>query len=177
MLPGYTHTAKEAIQRIRFVRGELKIPNRVAPYVFSRPHAPLVGRKHRKALASSDIVLVEICSAKEVSINGYWLNLNYAKGIKANVHEAGNLEGDIKMLASMCKRLMIVQHVELPGLPDRSRFASQLREVCARLNVPVFVPADFVTHEDMLDVNHYKPEVVARIGDRLMEFMKCAQEP
>lgn len=176
ILPGYTHTAKEAIQRMRFVRGELKIPDSVSPYVFSRPRPPLVARKYRKALESSDVVLVEICSAKEVSLAGYWLNLNYAKGIDAEMREAGDLEGDIKTLAEMCRRLMVVQHVELPGIPDRSRFAVQLRDVCAKFGVPVFVPTDYVSPEDMLDVNHYRPEAVARIGDQLMEFMTCKPE-
>lgn len=174
-LPGYTHTAKEAIQRIRFLCGELKIPDSVSPYVFSLSRAPAVTHRHRQALDRSDVVLVEICSAKEVSLDGYWLNLNYAKDIKSDVREAEDLEGDIKTLALMCKRLMVVQHVELPGISDRSRFASQLRDVCEKLGVPVFVPADYVTPEEMLDVNHYRPEAVGRIGDRLMEFMACKQ--
>lgn len=172
VLPGYTHTAKEAIQRLRFVRGDLQIPNPVAPYVFSRRVAPKVSRKHLQALENSDVTLVEICSSKEVSRDGYWLNLNYAAGAAADVREASDLEGDIQALASMCPRLMIVQHVELPGIPDRTRFAGQLRDVCAQLNVPVFRPSDFITTNDMLDANHYAPSALDGIGERLVAFMK-----
>lgn len=174
VLPGYTHTAKEAIQRLRFVRGQDRIPESVAPYVFSRDRTPEVTLAHRKALQDSDVVVVEICSAKEVFWHGYWLNINYAqtRSLPVDATEADALELDIWSLKSMVNRLVVVQHVELPGMEARSRFAEKVRDACGKLGVRVFNPSDYVCEGDMLDVNHYKPAVVRRISDRLMEFLK-----
>ena len=84
--------------------------------------------------------------------------------------------GDLKALAQMVPRLAVVTHVDLPGIEDRARFSDQVRAACEKLGVPVFSPADHVGPDDMLDANHYKPDVVRRIGDRLMEFMQCKPE-
>jgi len=168
---GYTHTAKEAIQRIRFVRGEVSIPNAVAPFVFARQQTPVVTAAHRKSLDSADVVVVEVCSAKDVFLDGYSLNLNYAKG-DGEIAEVDDLDLDLAQLKDIVSRLAVVQHVELPDIPDRSRFAARVRDTCQWLGVPVFNPTEHVTPDDMLDVNHYKPAVVKRIGDRLMEFLQ-----
>lgn len=175
---GYTHTAKEAIQRVRFVRGEVKISDHVAPFVFSRDSAPSV--TDAQSLEDSDVVLVEICSAKEMQLDGYWLNLNYVAARKAFSMVTGqrtqSLTDDLMTLSAMVRRLMVVTHVDLAGLSDRAQFCREVRAACDALGIPVFSPADHVGPGDMLDVNHYKPGAIKRIGDRLMEFMQCKPE-
>ena len=170
---GYTHTAREAIQRIKFVRGRQLIPNEVAPYVFLRGRTPAITPEHKRALDSADVVVVEVCSEKSVFHDGYWVNLNYAEkqGLDIRLRDR-HLKTDLAVLAGMVNRLVVVQHVELPGIEPRSRFAAEVREACGELDIPVFNPSGYVTEADMLDVNHYKPEVVRRIGDRLLEFLK-----
>lgn len=171
VLSGYTHTAKEAIQRIRYVRGEMQIPDSVAPFIFSRNRAPKTNREYRAALDESDVMLVEVCSGKHIQHQGYWLNLNYALARGLNVEPIEvDMAGDIKMLASMVKRLVVVQHVELAGLDERSRVARAVRNACERAGVAVFAPK--VKFDDMLDVNHYQNSVVPRIGDQIMEFIQ-----
>lgn len=172
---GYTHTTKEAIQRIRYIRGEIVIPDSVAPYVFSRYRAPVVTATRRRALDEAGLVLVEVCSAKQVQHMGFWLNLNYASSCKLHVPalEAVDLEADFIYLMRIVPRLAVVTHVDLPGIEDRAKFSGQVRAVCDKLGVPVFSPAEFVKPGDMLDANHYKPDMIGRVGDRLMEFMQC----
>ncbi|WP_368655395.1 hypothetical protein ABRY94_11730 [Castellaniella ginsengisoli] len=174
---GYTHTTKEAIQRVRHIRGEIVIAHSVAPYVFSRERTPVVTAAHRRALNDADVMLVEVCSAKEMQYMGFWLNLNYAQNreLHAPVQEAAELERDLRALMRMVPRLVVVTHVDLPGIEDRARFSDRVRSACEKLDIPVFSPADHVGPDDMLDANHYKPDVVRQIGDRLMEFL-CKPE-
>lgn len=171
VIPGYTHTAKEAIQRLRFIRGEVQIPDRIAPYVFSRPKAPIVTDAHRRALQSSDVVIVEVCSAKDALYDGFWLNVNYANvhGLEYQSLEACDVKEDISLLSTMVNRLVVIHHVELPGIFQRSEFAIRLRTACQQLGIQVINPTDYLQDGDMLDANHYQPFAVTKIGDRIME--------
>ena len=170
---GYTHTAREAIQRIKFVRGRQLIPNEIAPYVFLRDRPPAITPAHKLALDSADVVLVEVCSEKNVFHDGHWVNLNYAEKQGLNIRlRDRRLKTDLSVLVGMVNRLVVVQHVELPGIEPRSRFAAEVREACGELYIPVFNPSVHVVESEMLDVNHYKPKVISRMGDRLLEFLK-----
>ncbi|WP_299192372.1 hypothetical protein [uncultured Litoreibacter sp.] len=71
---GYCHSPAEAVQMARFMRGEADIPHDVWPLV-SRKHDlnTLSARRH----AMSDLYVVELASAKEVTIDGVSVQLNY----------------------------------------------------------------------------------------------------
>ena len=169
VVPGYTHTAREALQRLAFVRGQAGIPASVAPYVFARRQAPAINARQRRAIRSADVVVVELCSAKAAAIRGYPVNINYAqtRGAVPDIHDAtATLEADLKLLLESVPRLIVAQHVEL-GIPARAQYAARLREVCGDLNVPVFDPA--VADPVMIDPYHYDKASIRRVGAALME--------
>jgi hypothetical protein len=71
---GYCHSPAEAVQMARFMQGATEIPQDVWP---------LVSRKHElntiaaNAHSISDLYVVELASAKEVTIDGVSIQLNY----------------------------------------------------------------------------------------------------
>lgn len=73
---GYCHSPAEAVQMARFLRGDCDIPAELWP---------LVCRSHdRKTLAAqppemSDLYVVEIASAKELTVDGVSVQLNYLR--------------------------------------------------------------------------------------------------
>ncbi|SMX36490.1 hypothetical protein [Maliponia aquimaris] len=73
---GYCHSPAEAVQQARFLRGELDIPAEVWPLVSrSRDRDETAGQEH----AQSDLYLVEISSAKELTLDGFSIQLNYLR--------------------------------------------------------------------------------------------------
>lgn len=71
---GYCHSPAEAVQMVRFMQGSADIPQDVWPLV-SRKHelATIAANDH----AASDLYIVELASAKEVTIDGVSIQLNY----------------------------------------------------------------------------------------------------
>ncbi|WP_055688148.1 hypothetical protein [Litoreibacter arenae] len=71
---GYCHSPAEAVQMARFMQGEVTIPQEVWPLV-SRAHDlnAMTANTH----AVSDLYVVELASAKEVTIDGVSIQLNY----------------------------------------------------------------------------------------------------
>ncbi|SNS46848.1 hypothetical protein [Antarctobacter heliothermus] len=73
---GYCHSPAEAVQLARFLRGEMTI---------SADVWPLVSRSHQLATLSSEIhvpsglYVIELASAKELTIDGVSIQLNYLK--------------------------------------------------------------------------------------------------
>jgi len=71
---GYCHSPAEAVQMVRFMQGSADIPHDVWP---------LVSRKHELATIAandhtpSDLYVVELASAKQVTIDGVSIQLNY----------------------------------------------------------------------------------------------------
>ncbi|PRH87613.1 hypothetical protein C5L14_13540 [Labrys okinawensis] len=73
----YLHSVGEAVQRLRWMRGELTIPDGMAPYVFSTERVPRLSANAQKEQAKADFLLVEIASEKELICDGIYLQLNY----------------------------------------------------------------------------------------------------
>ncbi|WP_323770686.1 hypothetical protein [Antarctobacter sp.] len=73
---GYCHSPAEAVQLARFLRGEVTIAEDVWPLV-SRSHqlATLSSETH----TPSDLYVIELASAKELTIDGVSVQLNYLK--------------------------------------------------------------------------------------------------
>ena len=73
---GYCHAPAEAVQMARFLRGEIEIPADIWPLV-SRSHDRdvLGGQAH----SASDLYVIELASAKELSIDGVSVQLNYLR--------------------------------------------------------------------------------------------------
>lgn len=73
----YLHSVGEAVQRLRWMRGECQIPDGMAPYVFSTERAPRLSANAQKEQAKADFLLVEVASEKELICDGIYLQLNY----------------------------------------------------------------------------------------------------
>ncbi|MDZ5452474.1 hypothetical protein [Labrys sp. ZIDIC5] len=73
----YLHSVGEAVQRLRWMRGECQIPDGMAPYVFSTERVPRLSANAQKEQAKADFLLVEIASEKELICDGIYLQLNY----------------------------------------------------------------------------------------------------
>ncbi|MDT3382093.1 hypothetical protein RNI52_32505 [Labrys neptuniae] len=73
----YLHSVGEAVQRLRWMRGECQIPDGMAPYVFSTERVPRLSANAQKEQAKADFLLVEVASEKELICDGIYLQLNY----------------------------------------------------------------------------------------------------
>lgn len=73
---GYCHAPAEAVQMARFLQGDLNIPADIWPLVSrSKDRDVMGGQAHR----ASDLYVVELASAKELSIDGVSVQLNYVR--------------------------------------------------------------------------------------------------
>lgn len=72
---GFVHTSAEAIQALRFIRGEISFPDHLIP-VIARD-AETKGLVDEPVLEQPDIYLIEISSAKETRVGEYRCQLNY----------------------------------------------------------------------------------------------------
>jgi len=71
---GYCHSPAEAVQMARFLRGSLGIPREIWPLVAPSQSREAV-TKHTHRL--SDLYVVELSSAKELTVDGVSIQLNY----------------------------------------------------------------------------------------------------
>lgn len=71
---GYCHSSREALQQLRILQGDGDLPNAVLPLV-----APSLGGAGlgRRPHVPSDFYVIELCSAKELTIDGTSVQLNY----------------------------------------------------------------------------------------------------
>ncbi|MBW6507622.1 MAG: hypothetical protein K0B00_12865 [Rhodobacteraceae bacterium] len=70
---GFTHSSAEAVQLVRFMAAEIDPPAEIWPLISQSPRDRLRAEKH----PPSDVYVVEICSAKELRIGDWLIQLNY----------------------------------------------------------------------------------------------------
>ncbi|MEQ8826227.1 MAG: hypothetical protein RIC82_00420, partial [Parvibaculum sp.] len=58
----FTHSGDEALQHIRYTRGELDIPDDLVPYIFGVPKLPALSRAGIEVARDLDMLVVEICT-------------------------------------------------------------------------------------------------------------------
>jgi hypothetical protein len=76
---GYVHYAKESVQQLRVMRGELAIPLELKPYITHKAipkNADETLRTPENHLADTDLLVVEISSLKEIEYDGFYLQIN-----------------------------------------------------------------------------------------------------
>lgn len=71
---GFTHTAEEALQQLRFMRGEQDFPADVLPILY-RPGSE--EKLARQKFVEPDLYLIEISSAKLITFDGVAVQMNY----------------------------------------------------------------------------------------------------
>lgn len=72
---GFTHSSPEAVQQLRFMRGEIDIPADLWPYVSNVDRQEAMAQQHQP----SDIYVVELSSEKILSVGDTLLQLNYLR--------------------------------------------------------------------------------------------------
>lgn len=72
---GFTHSSPEAVQQLKFMRGEVEIPEALWPCVSNADREEVLGQNHD----ASDIYLVELSSEKILSHGDTYLQLNYLR--------------------------------------------------------------------------------------------------
>lgn len=74
---GYTHTPDEALQYLRHARGEMRIPNEFAPFIFSTDTTPNPDKTQIALMQALDCVLVEACASRRFRCGPYDFQANY----------------------------------------------------------------------------------------------------
>lgn len=73
----FTHNPMEAIQYLKFARGESRIPDTFAPFIFRTDQAPTVDDKLIAEMRQLDFLIVEISSFSRLSCGRYEFQQNY----------------------------------------------------------------------------------------------------
>lgn len=73
---GFTHTAEEALQQLRYMRGETDFPAEVKPILF-RPGSE--EKLSKQNFVEPDLYVIEISSAKLITVDGVAVQMNYLK--------------------------------------------------------------------------------------------------
>ncbi len=167
-LINYTHSTKEVIQQIKFMKGELTIPFPLNIFCFrtsisnSRPiqYRPL----YKELFDKSDIFIIEICSRKNYKYNNFYLhhlcvdprfNYYYKKTpaiIKNNCQKINQTDDEIEqdlleirdLLAP--RKMIVVSHYnsKMNGeyIPVRASLIDLLEKVTTKHNIPFVNPTE-----------------------------------
>lgn len=148
---GYCHSSAEALQQVKVLQGENKIPPELAPLV-----APTAQRS--VSHPPSDLYIVEICSAKLLSTHGYAVQLNYLtrhfadffsnrdrarafwRLAMADDREAiCSFLADEPTFAALSKQDQEILKDLRMEMATRTRLRSDIRQICDRLPNVLFV--------------------------------------
>lgn len=162
----YTHSTKEVIQLIKFLKGELVIPE---PYNKLCFRTAITGNKfiyykdnYNKLFVDTDTFIIEICSSKKYTHNNFYLhhlcidkrfsglNKNTPKEILNNFiiekQSDEEIENDILEIQKMLypKKIIIVSHynVKKDGqyLNSRNHLINLLDNICKKYNITFINP-------------------------------------
>ena len=162
----YTHSTKEVIQFIKFLKGELVIPE---PYNKLCFRTAIIENKfiyyednYNKFFVDTDTFIIEICSSKKYTHNNFYLhhlcvdkrfhpyNKNTPKEILNNFiienQSDEEIENDILEIQKMLypKKIIIVSHynVKKDGqyLNSRNHLINLLDNICKKYNITFINP-------------------------------------
>lgn len=198
----YTHTTKEAIQLIHFLKNDIAINDPMNIYCFrsgimqntSIPYNP----EYTSLFFDSSICIVEICSRKLYCYETYYLHhlsvdtrfeqrLHTPDYIKQNHHiriqSKEEIEQDILALRQLVfpKPFIIVSHynsmVNGQVMPLRDELINELTSICQKHAIhfvnPTIVLNDYPQEAVMQsDLGHYTEEGLRLISDYLNSFVQ-----
>lgn len=81
---GYTHTVKEAIQRLAFLQGGATWPDNLTKFILGSERVPAWVQQMVDDLQMADALVVEVSSGKEVRLEDTYLQLNYLSSLLVN---------------------------------------------------------------------------------------------
>lgn len=150
---GFVHYAKESLQQLQVMHGELAIPLSLKPYITHKEIS--AGADDTLAtpeyhLDQTDLLVVEISSLKEIEFDGFYLQINRVRK---------QLVGEREERKRWWKRLYD-KEPEVPGRPrgDRSEFLDEdlspiERDLILRLSVQIQTAASML--RDMERIKSY----------------------
>ena len=165
-LINYSHSTKEIIQFINFLKGELSIPN---PYNKLCFRTAICDNKfidyndtYNKLFINTDIFIIEICSNKKYIHNGFFLHhlcvdKRFSDYNKNTPHEILNnfiiekqsdeeIENDILEIQKMLypKKIIIVSHYNSKQngeyINSRNNLINLLDSICKKYDIPFINP-------------------------------------
>lgn len=89
--PCPTHSAAEALQTLRLVRGEITIPDAFAPYVFETEKTPPTARLAQVLAGGVEVFILEICDDRQFSCDGILLQQNFVSRNLVQAHRGALL--------------------------------------------------------------------------------------
>lgn len=171
-LTTYSHSTKEVIQLIRFLKGEIVIPTPYNKLCFS---VGICGNKcidysdsYNKLFLDTDIFIIEICSSKTYIHNNYYLsnlcvdkrfidyNINTPREILDNFiiekQSDNEIETDILEIQKMLypKKIIIVSHYnsKLNGeyINSRNHLVNLLDNICKKYDILFINPTTILSN-------------------------------
>jgi hypothetical protein len=196
----YTHCTKEVLQCIKFIRGELDIPEKYRLYCFRKSildNAPIsFDEKYNKMLNLSKLCIIEICSAKQYIHNNFYLhhisvdkrfkhhNISLSEDILNNYRikkqSDSEIENDILEIKKLLypTKLIIVSHYnsKLNGefIESRNHLIQLLDRICRRHSIIFINPTSVLSHLSQEDVLEKDLGHYTKLGDS--EFAKFMNE-
>jgi hypothetical protein len=86
-----THTAAEALQALRLVRGEIQIPDALAPFVFETEKTPPTERLAQTLSGGVDVSLLEVSGDKQFTYGDILLQQNFVSRNLVQAHHGALL--------------------------------------------------------------------------------------
>ena len=171
-LINYSHSTKEVIQFINFLKGELSIPN---PYNKLCFRTAICDNKfidyndtYNKLFINTDIFIIEICSNKKYIHNGFFLHhlcvdKRFSGYNKNTPHEILNnfiiekqsdeeIENDILEIQKMLypKKIIIVSHYNSKQngeyMNARNNLIDLLDRICKKYDIPFINPTTILAN-------------------------------
>lgn len=181
----FTHSTKEVLQMIKFLKGELDIPK---PYSYLCFRGGIIGnrfidyyKEFNDLFMDSDIFIIEICSNKKYIHNGYYLHHLAVDKRFVGYHKTSSeilnsfvlekqsddeIEKDILEIQKLLhpRKIVIVSHYnsKLNGeyLKDRNHLIQTLEKICKKHCILFVNPTECLSkfpQEEVMgsDLGHY----------------------
>ena len=174
----HTHSTKEVIQLIKFLKGELVIPK---PYNKLCFRTAIMEDKfmnykdtYNKFIVDTDIFIIEICSSKIYTHNNFYLHhlcvdkrisewnkntpIEFLNNFKIEKQSDEEIENDILEIQKMLypKKIIIVSHYnsKLNGqyIDSRNHLINLLDNICKKNNITFINPIIVLSNYNQKDV-------------------------
>lgn len=199
----YTHSTRDALQKLKIVRRQVDVPAEVVPLVVESHAQKWHPEKHHPDFyRRADVFVVEICSRKVATFAGVYYQqwptqmvlreperypelVAYVEGATHRVQSRGELLGDLKLI---CDRLggpvLFVPHINVKmtngePFPERTIIRDALEEFCrsdgrASLFDPTPVVAEYGEAQALVDSGHYREEFFPVLADKMLSALTAA---
>lgn len=150
---GFTHTSAEALQALRFIRGEIEFPAKLLPLIARSEDTP--GLFEEPDLVEPDAYILELSSAKSVKVGEFSIQLNYATRYFSDFF--ADRERNKLFFRMSRPEKTAERQVWLETLPSFQAMTTEDREILSAI---------VMTMEDEDTVFLNLQEIMARIGDK-----------